>query len=166
MTCYALFMINQGHRVTRGVTLIESIIYVGLTAFLLIAVLGATDPILAGAELSLNKITADGESVFVARKIGWAMGSVTAITTPTAGAQGTTLTLTRPDGTYSFTNTNGIMYLSVDGGAPVPLTASRTAITNFSVTHIAPAGGAPRAIDVSFQVNGNTVGPLRMYARY
>jgi hypothetical protein len=159
-------MTNQVHRVAKGVTLIESIIYVGLTAFLLIAVLGATYPILSGAERSSDRITADGESVFVARKIGWAMGSVTGVTAPTAGAQGTVLTLTRPDGTYSFTNSSGVMYIAVNGGTPVPLTASRTAITNFSVSHLAPAGGAPRAIDVSFQVNGNTIGPLRMYARY
>jgi hypothetical protein len=159
-------MTNQGHRVARGVTLIESIIYVALTAFLLISVLGATYPILSGAERSSNKITADGEAVFVARKVAWAMGAVTGITAPTVGTQGSTLTLTRPDGTYSFTNTSGVVYLAVDSGTPVELTTSRIAVSNFLVTHVAPSGGAPRAVDVQFDINGNTVGPLRMYARY
>lgn len=150
----------------RGFTLIESIIYVGLTAFLLIAVLGATYPILSGAERSSNKITADGETVFVVRKIGWAMGSVTGISLPNEGSTGAVLTLSHPAGTLSFTNANGAILLSIDGGSAQVLTASRAAFTNFSVTHIAPAGGASRAVDVQFEVNGNLVGPIRMYARY
>lgn len=159
-------MTNQPHRVARAFTLIESIIYVGLTAFLLVSVLGATYPILAGAERSSDRVTADGEMVFFTRKIAWALSSATVITAPTQGTAGNTLTVTHPDGTLSFTNTNGIMYLTTNGGAPAPLTATRAAFTNFSVSHIAPQGATPRAVDVQFDVNGTTVGPIRLYARY
>ena len=166
MTYYESFMTNQVPRVAKAFTLVESIIYVGLTAFLLIAVLGATYPILTGVGQSADRITSDGEVVFVLRKIGLALSSVSSITSPTAGATGDTLTSVHPVGTLSFTNTGGAVYLSVDGGTPEPLTASRVALSNFSVTHIAPAGGAPRAVDISFDVNGSTVGPVRFYARY
>ena len=159
-------MTNQPHRVARAFTLIESIIYVGLTAFLLVSVLGATYPILAGAERSSDRVTADGEMVFVTRKIAWALSSATAVTAPAQGGSGSTLTVTHPDGTLSFTNTNGVLYLTVNGGTPAALTATRAAFTNFSISHLAPAGSTPRALDVQFDVNGTTVGPIRLYARY
>jgi len=141
----------------RGFTILESIIYVALTAFLLGSVLVSVHPILSGAGRTADKISADAETAFVVQKIQWAMLSATTVSVPNAG----TLSVAGPYGTLVFTNTGGILYLVTNGSAPVALTASRVAFTNLTFTTVAH----PSAIDMSFSVNGNGIGPLRMYVR-
>ena len=51
-------------------------------------------------------------------------------------------------------------------GDAVPLNAQRVQFENFSATQVAPTGGAPRYIDISFTANGKAVGPIRYYLHF
>jgi type II secretory pathway pseudopilin PulG len=149
----------------RGFTLIESIVYVGLTGFLLVSVLASTYPILTGAEKTSQRITRDVEAAFVLRKIGWALSSVTSVSLPVTS--GFTLSVnTVSNGVLSFTESGGALLVSTNGGAAVPITASRVVFSNLSFTNVAPSGTTPRAIQIEFDADGAHIGPVTYYARY
>ncbi len=151
-----------------GFTLLEMLLYIGLTTFLLASVIASAYPLFTNAERFSARTTSDIETAFAVQKISWALSGVATVNMPVSGDSGGTLSVTVVSGgDYSFRLENNAIETSDDGGTTwTPLTASRASIGNLLFTHIAPTGGAPRAIEVSFDVNSIPVGPLIYYARF
>ncbi len=168
---------------TSGFTLIETIIYIGLFSLIFTGIFMSIHPLFTGAARMTRNIAIEGESAFILAKIEYALSdTITSplgvVTTPSAGSTGNTLIL-EFDGderfAFAIDNSNAfcsspvickMLTLSEDGAAAQPLNAGRVQIENFSVTHVAPTGGIPRYLDVSFTANDETIGPVRYYLHF
>lgn len=165
-----------------GFTLIETIIYIALFSIIFTGLFVSTYPILTGAERLTSNIAADSETAFVLAKINYALNQTIidetgAVTTPAEGATADELVLSYGGSeSFHFTlDTSGTfcsaplvceqLVMSKDGAAALPLTSARVRITDFSVIHVAPAGGAPRYLDITFTAN-NTLTNVRYYLRF
>src|SRR6185369_10783091 len=78
-----------------GFTLIEMLVYLALLSLLMGGVLMTVYQLLSDAGGTRVKVSTDEEANFVLRKIAWAVGDASAITTPAAGASGGTLSVTK-----------------------------------------------------------------------
>jgi type II secretory pathway pseudopilin PulG len=168
---------------SHGFTLIETIIYLALFSIIFTGIFVSVYPIFSSADRLTKNIAIESESMFIVSKINYALNdAITSsggtITSPAAGSNGSTLVLSS-GGTekYRFAmDTSGtfctgpllcqMLTISKTGGTAVPLNASRINITNFSVSHVAPSGGAARYLDVSFDANGVHIGPVRYYVKF
>ncbi len=169
---------NDGHAATRrqrrlinksgaGFTLLEMILYIGLTTFLLASVIASAYPLFTNAERLSARTTTDIETSFAIQKISWALSGVSTINVPASGDSEGTLSLTTVSGgDISFRLENNALEISDDGATWTPLTSSRVPIQNLLFTHVPPTGGTPRSLQISFDVNGTPVGPLVYYARF
>lgn len=176
-------MIRHPYTPTRGFTLIETIVYIALFSIIFVGIFVSIFPIFTSAERLTKNIATEGESAFILSKINYALNSTITdangtITTPSAGNTATSLVLSY-SGTekYRFAmDTSGtycaapllcqMLTVSTNSGTALPLNASRVNITNFSVKHVAPSGGTPRYLDISFDANGVHIGPVRYFLRF
>src|SRR3989344_5005047 len=120
------------HESGKGFTLIETLIYIALFGVILTGVITAAYPLITGADRLSQRVTAESEAAFVLHKIAWTLSSASDVS-----VVGDVLTVTRlPSGTVTFQQ--GITTLNSieisDGGAFIPLTASRVKFSNFFVT--------------------------------
>jgi Tfp pilus assembly protein PilE len=160
-------MINHHSASKAGFTLIETIIYVALFSILFTGILVSSYSFFIGAQQISAQVVKENESAFVARKIAALLQSANAITAPSSGNSGTSLTFSTYAGdTYSFTTSADAITLSKNGGTPAVLSADRVVFSSFSATHTAAFGGVPRKIEYSFMVDGNTFGPIRTYLTF
>ena len=140
-------------------------------------------PLFTGAARMTKNIAIEGESAFILAKIDYALfDTITTsqgrVTTPAEGATANILVLEfggNEQFEFALDNSNTfcsaplickMLTFSEDGAAPHPLNASRVQIENFSIAHVAPTGGAPRYLDVSFTANGEPIGPVRYYLHF
>jgi type II secretory pathway pseudopilin PulG len=168
-----------------GFTLIETIIYIGLFSLIFTGIFMSIHPLFTGAARMTRNIAIEGESAFILAKIEYALSdTITApegvVATPGAGATAAELVLTFDgDERFHFALDNSNTFCSAplvckmltitkdnDPLTTLPLDAGRVQIENFSVTHVAPAGGEPRYLDVSFTANGEPIGPVRYYLHF
>ena len=138
----------------RGFTLIETIIYIALSGLIIAGVLVSIYPILTGANQTSNKVITESESVFVLRKIAWAIGLGT--TAISVSPTGDVLTISTSAGDIIIEEDNNM--ITVDG---VPITASRVLMSDWSVLYTPKSGLTPGFIKVSFKADGDIVGPVR-----
>ncbi len=148
----------------RGFTLIETIVYLALFSILFTGVLVSSYTFFRGAENVSARVVKENEIAFVVRKMATLLASASAVTSPSSGTSGSTLTFSTYSGdSYTFTIASDAATLQKNSTTPVVLTAERVKFTNFSVSHTAATGGFPRYIEYSFTVEGETFGPIRKY---
>ncbi len=149
---------------TLGFTLLETIIYLALFSILFTGILVSAHSFFRGAEILSRRILSENESAFVVRKIGVHLNSASALSSPTAGGVSSTIRFSTYDGeVHTFSIVDGMMVYASGTSPFLPLTIGRVKITSLSARHEAPSGGSPRFLEYSFVVDGETVGPVRMY---
>lgn len=150
----------------KGFTLLETLLYIGLLAILIGGILVSVYPIFTNTGRSSLQVTTDTEAGFLVRKLAWALSSIDAITEPNLGDTGAVLTIdTISEGILSFSESGGNVMLSKSGGGNEPLLSSRVEIENLLFTYEDGASGAPDAILIEFDINGDHVGPIRRNVR-
>lgn len=136
----------------RGFTLIETLIYIALLAFLLTsAVLTSYTLATNSDKLNVNTTTHD-EGNFALRKMDWALGSLKTISVPSSGYS-PTLTIVRNDGMQvnirltagQIEMRNGIT------ASYVPITTSNVSVSALNFGYLA---GTPAGIEASTTING------------
>ncbi len=131
----------------KGFTLIEAIIYIALLSLLLGgAVLCAYQILQGSTSLTGNTIIQD-EGGFVLRKLEWALSGAS-----TASASGSTLTVTRFDGTtVNFRLSGGAVEMLENAGA-----FARITTTNVQVTSLvfATTGTNPLKVTATMMIKG------------
>lgn len=169
------------HNIKSGFTLLETVIYIGLFAIIFSGIFVSMYPLFMSAERLTRNSIIEGESAFMLAKISQALtdtitSSEGRIVTPARGDSADTLVLTyRGDARYMFAidTTNvfctapricSMFTLSIDGGIPQPLNASRVQIKNFTVAH--GLQGVTRYLDISFTINDEPIGPVRYYVHF
>jgi hypothetical protein len=168
---------------TRGFTLIETIIYIGLFSLIFSGIFVSIYPLFTGAQRLTQNIAIESESAFILSKIDYALSNTIIdpngiIVSPPEGETASELII-QYAGTQRFrfagneTNEfcsppllcNTLTLAKEDGGA-LPLNAQRVSIDNFTVTHVAKSGSARRYIDVTFTANDEPIGPVRYYLNF
>ena len=137
---------------TRGFTLIETLIYLALLGVLTtgaIAALYSVQDAVAGGQTAAG---VEDEGGFVLAKIRWAIASADALSVSDTGEM---LTVRRSDAPTKlvFFLQGGTVYITEEDGADLPLTSARVTASGLS---FAPLGGAGSAIgaDISFFIDG------------
>ena len=144
---------------SRGFTLIETIIYIALFAVLMSGAMMGAYNLLEGGGRNKTAIGIQEEGTFMNRKVNWALTGASAVS---ASADGTTLTITRPDlGAQSplvIVSNGATMMIARGTSAAVTLNSERFAVANplsGKIFVVQPAaGGKPPAVTVSFTIRG------------
>jgi len=151
----------------RGFTLIETVIYIALLTLIMGGTLAATYELLSGQGRASGHNTTEQEGNFVLGKFAWAMGQITATSTPG---------LTSPDykadnldiTIYGGTNIKmqldlaayagkGAIEMSEDGGTTyTPLTTENVEVAGLDFTYLPADSGAPEGIVASTTISGQT----------
>lgn len=139
---------------SRGFTLLETIIYIGLFGVLMSGVLVAVYQLIDGGVHNMQRVAIQEEGLFINRKISWALAGATGVTAPDAK----TLVITRPDlgaqSPLTITEQSGEMRLERGTAAPLPLSTSELVVSSTSVTIVPTAAGVPTSVRVSYQIEG------------
>lgn len=137
----------------RGFTLIEAVIYIALLGLIMTGALTIAYQLISSSTSLDTRNISVGEGNFVLRKIDWALSGMQSISAP--GAWGSTLSLTRDDGTTVDMRLNaGKVEMRENGGSYAPLTTSNVAVTSLSFHYIAAAGNVPAGLEASTTING------------
>lgn len=145
--------------VSRGFTLMETIMYIALFSILMTGAVVAAYNLVEGASRNNAAIEVEEEGTFLDRKINWALTGATAVS---ASSDGTALTITRPDlGSQSplvITSDGTMMSLKRGIRAAVELNNDRftvTSPTSGNIFSVEPAvNGRPPSVTVSFEIEG------------
>jgi len=158
-------MTHRVHRSPRGVTLIETLIYIFLFSLIMGGGIATGFWTFESTARTGRLAPVEQEADFVLRKLNWAsVGS--AVTSPAQGATGTALRFSRDGVVYTFTKSGDELTLSTDGGAPVPLTTGDVSLDGFMVEHLETSSGAcPCAASTTLVISGTTYGPKLYYVR-
>lgn len=157
-------------RNSQGFTLLETIIYIALTAVFLTSIVTAAYPFISGAERLSSNVVVDSEVAFILRKISWMLNAGGPVTIPNSvSGPGSTLTVTVGASNITLTLSGDQLMISEGVGTPLPINSSRVPIQNFSVSYV-PAVvlpiPKPKAIDITFTAKGKIIGPETHYARF
>lgn len=125
----------------KGFTLIETIIYIALLAFLMGAGISTAFFVIDSSQKNKSDVNEQAEGNFILRKLDWALTGATDVS-----ASGTTLTVTKTGGPYVFTY-DGTKFLRLGG---INLNSSLVTVSGvvYSVT------GTPKKVTADFIVNG------------
>ena len=128
---------------TRGVTLIELLLYVGIssTIFMLTSL-----SLMQSLEARVKNETVaevEDQGRFVMNRITRAVRNGQSITAPLVGASGTSLTVNVLDGANDptvFSLSGGTISIALGAGAPMPLTNSRVIASGLNIENRSRAG--------------------------
>ncbi len=155
---------------TRGFTLIETVIYIALLAIIMGGAVAAAYALSQGsASLSAAGVI-EGEGNFVLRKIDWALtgtSSLAIILAPAVGTYGAALSLKRVDGTQVDFRLNGSSIEMREGGATgiyEPITTENVSVSALQFYAIPASGKGPGGVEASTTINTETFTTTR-YAR-
>lgn len=140
----------------RGFTLIETLIYIALLAFIMGSGVVAAFYVIDSSEKEKGNIHAISEAAFLMRKIDWALNNTPQICSPASGMTESSLLV---DQNCSSPINPILIDLSSEraqitiGGAMSELTSEWVKIENLQFEHIAVLQ-KPAAIKASFTANG------------
>lgn len=135
----------------RGLTLIETILYIALWSFIMSSVMLTVYGIAQNGDLFAKRNVASDEGEFVTAKLNWALGDMASITTPSSGS-GSSLSITRNDGTVVEVRLTGdVIEMRIAGGSYIPLTTANVSVSSLEFTRIS---GTPAGIQASTTIDG------------
>ncbi|KKU56969.1 hypothetical protein A3C34_00095 [Candidatus Amesbacteria bacterium RIFCSPHIGHO2_02_FULL_48_21] len=140
---------------TRAFTLIEMLIYMGLLAVFLL-VLGQVFFAMLDAQLksqTVSSVVQDGS--FILNRLGYDIHRAVSVVAPaTDGESSSALTLSFPDGNYTYSAATSVLQLTAPEGT-AGLTGWDTLISAFSVTRLGNVGGKP-SLRISFTLTSRS----------
>ena len=140
----------------KGFTLIETLIYAILVAFIISGVLISVYQMIQGSATLNTRIVAEEEVNFIFRKIVWALAGAYNINSPGAGDTGTTLSVDKEnfsDNPIVFALDSGNLSIKRDDEDPVILNNENVAIQNIIFEHLASVGDKPEGIKINLFVD-------------
>ena len=136
----------------RGFTLIETLIYIALFAFIIGGAVLTAAQLIQGTSQTNTKATTQEEENFVLRKIDWSLSGASAISVPSQ----TTMTVTRYDGNTVDFRLNGTtieMRTSLLGATYLPITTPNVTVNGLKFTYISPVGTGPAGVTALTTIN-------------
>lgn len=135
----------------RGFTLIELLLYMGIFSILLGVLMQLFFSILTTSSKSQTTSTVVQDGRFILNRLTYDLHNTSTIVTPSLGGQGSTLQLTRQDGTsgtYSLSG-NNLQLVNNTTGTTDQLNSFASTISNLTFTRLG-VNGAEQTITVSF----------------
>lgn len=144
----------------RGVTLIETMVYIALFSIIIGGSVVAAYQILESSGRSQTRAMLQEEGDFLIGKIGWALSGVQP-GTPTGQncTESNTLSVSKWDtsiGIIVINETSGNMYISYGGNPSVVLNNSNTNVSALSFTHCYLNTSNPESMGARFTLSANT----------
>lgn len=124
---------------SKGFTLIETIVYIGLFSVIMTTGLLTVNQLLQSGAQTSGKATIQSEENFVLRKIAWALSGASSVSAPSPSA----LTVTRYDGNtvdFRLRGTAIEMRESAIGTTYLPITTGNVHVTALDFVILSPAG--------------------------
>lgn len=138
-----------------GFTLLETVIYIGISGLILVGMIASMYPLLQSTEETAHKVLINNESLFVMRKISWLISNSASIQIPAEGNRANVLQIkSNSEDIYTVTEKSGSITLSKNTAPILPLTNQRVFIENFSVSR------ESGKIRVEFDANKKHQGPI------
>ncbi len=142
----------------QGFTLIETIIYIAILAFLIGSGITAAFYIIDSSGKNKTDINIQAEGHFLLRKIDWVLTGATVITVPASGSHGAVLQTNKGGvGTVLIDAVSGRARISVSGGPALEITSSRVNVQNINFMHVAVMGSRPEEVEASSTINGQSL---------
>ncbi len=158
------FVAVRGSLMVRGSSLIETMIYIVLLAFILTGTVVMAQRLFASSEEGMKRVVAEEEANFLLRKIEWVLGDIASVNTPSAGSNGTTLSVTRNNfssNPVKITYTSGTVFIQFSSGQKEALNSDAVSITEVKFEHVRATGGKPPAVKAYFVLNGTTYDTIK-----
>lgn len=137
----------------KGFTLLETIIYLALFSVLMSGALTAVYSLLQSGTQNLAAISIQEEGMFINRKLSWALGGATAVTTPDSH----TLIITRSDlgiqSPLTITEQDGMFTIARGGGASLPFSNIFLTLANSTIAQTPAHNGLPALIQIRYTIN-------------
>ena len=135
---------------SKGFTLIETIIYIALLGLLLGGGVAVAYQLLQGAGAVDSKNTVQEEGNFVLAKMRYALGSASDVSN-VSGA----LAISRYDSSQArIRRSDDMLEWSEDGGGTyLSITTENVIVSNFALTILPPASGAPKGVIATTTIN-------------
>lgn len=146
---------------SRAFTLVEMLLYLGLSAIILVVVSSFLAVVLTARAKSQTVNEVETQASFVMRYITQAIRNADTIITPTTGNAGAAVTLgmvQAPIHPTTFSLTGSALSVTEGTGSPVALTNSRVVVSGLSFANVSRSG-TPGIIRVQFtlsHVNADT----------
>ncbi len=143
----------------KGFTLLETLIYITLTALIVTAVFATTYQLILNASEINTKNAIEEEGNFVLQKIEWALTGASNITIPAQNSTSTVLSVEK----YNFSN-NPIIFdqsgnqarIKIGTNPPLFLNNNSVLVENLLFEHLLPYSTSSIAtVRTSFTMNGN-----------
>jgi prepilin-type N-terminal cleavage/methylation domain-containing protein len=151
---------------SRGFTLIEVIIYIGLFAIFMSGAVVATFELVQSGARNQEAVSVQEEGTFIIRKINWALSGASSATS----SHSTTLSVYMPDGSKrTIWGDGSSIYLSHTSGTAtlansLVLNASAYPVTNLVFSTISTTSTKPEFISVNFKIRNRSF-TLKTYLR-
>ena len=144
-------IMNNRYKKSKGVTLIETLIYVGITAILVSSIVLLTQVILNTSVRVKTSITLEENLQFAMVQIVGKIQKAANISAPISGtANSLTLGMTSaPENPTVFSLSNGAIMMTEGSGQALPVTSNEIEITNLSFTRLDAMSAA-----VQMQITG------------
>lgn len=138
----------------KGLTLIETLIYLALAALIVSLVVVSVYPIIDSSSRLEAWIEVENEANFILRKLNWALTDISNINQPLASATSTTVSVNKNNFSQNpivFDVNSGNLQMALAGGSPVVLSNENVKIDKVVFEHII-ANGTSSAIGIELIV--------------
>jgi prepilin-type N-terminal cleavage/methylation domain-containing protein len=154
-------MTRKNTKHTRGFTLIEMLMYIGLFGIVMTGAIVGMYGFLESAGRNETRAVMEEEGNFLLGKIRWAVSQANAIEEPFADASGTALLLGTSDSAddpIRFEGTGSDISMSRAGAGADILNSSNVSIADLSFTHTYDTGPyeIPESVEVAFIISART----------
>ena len=136
----------------NGFTLLEAVIYAGLFAVILSAVLGMFYSLMESERRNRERLAVESEANFVMQKIAWALTGIESVNSPASGATSTALSVDKfgfDDDPIVFELGSGRITMSKGSGEAADLFSSRVRALDLVFENMPAAAGRPPGVAVS-----------------
>lgn len=135
----------------RGFSLLETLVYLALFAILIGGFVVSAYSLFESNNRNAAKAMLEQEKIFVVGKLNWALSGAETVSTPVSGSSGSTLSLTKYDGTPV---TVGLSSGAITVGGN-QITNSNVTVSNLVFIHV--AGVNPESVEAGFTISTRTV---------
>ena len=147
----------------RGLTLIETILYIALLSLFMLSALGVASALMQASASASQQAVVQEEGTFVVRKLNWLFSTLA--TSTIAAGYSTSLFGAEVDGTPVQIRLIDSALVIQEGSesAFVPLTTANVAVSQISFLYLPLASTSPAELEASTTINGSVFSASYVY---